>query len=212
VLVRLQLESALQRLRAAAICEASSRMDGWCISEAEVILKDELLIQGVPFSGVIDRIEIREKGGRAEVRLIDFKTGDKAQDPQAVHARKFTARSREAEPWQVCDLPGTGQFRWQNLQLPLYAAAMAAKGISNVQVAYFNLPKNIQDTVISGWDDFNQAWIDAGMQCASDIVRRIQDGIFWPPARVAFDNYSELFLGDVTTSVESPVIIDSPSV
>lgn len=204
VLVRLQLESALQRLRAAAAYEAASRMDGWRISETEVKLNGELLIEGVPFTGMIDRVEVRDRGGRREVRLIDFKTSDKALSPDTAHARELKAqpRGREGDEWQLFDSPNGGRYQWQNLQLPLYAAAMAARGVSQVQVAYFNLPKNVQDTAIIEWKEFNQAWIDAATHCAAEAVRRIQGNRFWPPAKVKYDDFSELFLGDVMSAVE----------
>lgn len=206
VLVRLQLESALQRLRAAAAYEAASRMDGWRISETETPLKDLLRIEEVPFVGTIDRVEVRERGGRAEVRLIDFKSSDKPLSPLLAHVREITGRSRiqEEDEWKRFDMPGAGRGQWLNLQLPLYAAAMAARGVSDVQVAYFNLPKSVQDTAIIAWPDFNHAWVDAALQCAGEIVRRIQAGVFWPPVRVPFDDYSELFLGDVASSVQPP--------
>jgi hypothetical protein len=37
---------------------------------------------------------------------------------------------------------------------------------------------------------------------AEKIVQRIRAGVFWPPARVSFDDYEELFLGDIEGSVE----------
>ena len=204
VLVRLQLESALQRLRAAAACEAVERANGWRIHDTEVRLEGELKIGGVPFTGMIDRIEKRERGGRLEVRLIDFKSSDKAQSPQVAHARELKAQSkwRAEDEWQLFDGPDGGQFQWQNLQLPLYAAALASKGMTDVQVAYFNLPKNVQETNLSLWDGFNKAWIDAALACAETAVERILEGRFWPPARVKYDDYSELFLGDVMSAVE----------
>jgi len=203
MLVRLQLESALQRLRTAAAHEAASRADGWRISEAEKKIDGLLMINGVPLRGKIDRIEIRERGGRAEIRLIDFKTSDKAESPQAVHYRSIKAqtRYRDEDAWQLFTAPDGSQFQWKNLQLPLYAAALAAQGITSVQVGYFNLPKNVQDTGLDLWPDFDARWITEATACASNIIDRIRAGVFWPPARVKYDDFAELFLGDPEHSV-----------
>ena len=204
MLLRLQLESALQRLRSAAFHEAESRKEGWQIQCAELVVEGDLQIAGLPFRGKIDRIEQRECGGRAEIRLIDFKTSDKAQKPLAAHTREITGRSRcrEEDAWKLFEAPDGRQRQWLDLQLPLYAAAMAARGVANVRVAYFNMPKNVQDVAITEWEDFDAKWSEQAVTFAEKIVQRIRTGVFWPPARVSFDDYEELFLGDIEGSVE----------
>ena len=210
MLVRLQLESAVQRLRAAAAYEAVSRADGWRIAQAEVVLGDDadaqpLLIAGARLRGKIDRVEHRHSGGRVDVRLLDFKTSDKADTPVKAHIRELSGRAklREGDEWK-CFTNAAGKYcQWLDLQLPLYAAAMAERGTTEASVGYFLLPKGVQDTTIEEWPAFDAGTVQAALDCAAEVVRRINDGIFWPPAKVKYDAYAELLLGDAEAAVKA---------
>jgi ATP-dependent helicase/nuclease subunit B len=70
-------------------------------------------------------------------------------------------------------------------------------------VGYFALPKSVQETGVQLWADFSDTWIDRALECAAEIVRRQRAGKFWPPADKAWpQSYDELFLGDITQTVE----------
>jgi ATP-dependent helicase/nuclease subunit B len=209
MLVRLQLESAVQRLRAAAGYEAQSRAEGWRIAEAEVVLGNDaeahpLLLSGARLRGKIDRVEHRHSGGRVDVRLIDFKTSDKADTPMKAHVRELKGRAklREEDGWKCFTNAAGKDCQWLDLQLPLYAAAMAERGTTQAGVGYFLLPKGVQDTTLEVWPDFDAVTMQAAVDCAAEVVRRINAGIFWPPAKVKYDAYSELLLGDAAAAVK----------
>jgi ATP-dependent helicase/nuclease subunit B len=219
-LVGLQIESLKQRLRNAAQCEAEQRELGWRIVKAEWQLggrDDEhpLLIEGARLRCTIDRIEQHEKTG--EIRVLDFKTADKAGDPKSEHTDKITARKRvlPEDEWKCFDHSSGVRLRWKDLQLPLYAAALRLRGISAQSVGYFAIPKSVQETQLKTWENFNDEWVDAALACAAEVVRRLREGIFWPPAPRARDrSFDTLFLGDINATVditpaESPVA--SPS-
>ncbi len=210
MLVRLQLESAVQRLRAAAAYEAQSRTDGWRIAQAEVVLGDDkdehpLLISGARLRGKIDRVEHRHSGGRVDVRLIDFKTSDKVDTPVKAHIKVLSGRAklRDGDEWKCFTNAAGKDCQWLDLQLPLYAAAMAVRGTTEASVGYFLMPKGVQDTTLEEWQDFDATTMQAALDCAAEVVRRINDGIFWPPAKVKFDAYEALLLGDAQAAVKN---------
>lgn len=207
MLVRLQVEGARQRIRALADAEAASRMDGWEIMGAELVIGGEedampLLIGGARLRGKIDRVEKRGP----VIRILDFKTSDKADGPQKAHVGKVSARRRSSgqDEWKhVLDRDGKTWLEWKNLQLPLYAAAMRARGLGIPEVGYFCLPKSVQHTGIQMWSDFDEWWVDRALEMAGEIVRRIEAGMFWPPCDVERSD-EPIFLGDVMGTVEWP--------
>lgn len=204
-LVSIQFEALVQNLRHAAEIEAAQRADGWRIHAAEMKMgsaADALRIDGALLKGKIDRVDRHEKTGR--LRLIDFKTSSKVRSPREAHAEKIGPRRRlsDADLWKTFELGGE-TWLWQDLQLPLYAAAMRQQGLRVDEAGYFCLPKSVQDTAILTWEDFDDAWQDHALACAAEIVRRLREGLFWPPAENAFEqDYEELFLGDLLTAVE----------
>ena len=205
-LVSLQIDSACQRLRHAAEQEALLRAEGWQIVEAEFALKElkkPLMIDGAQLTGTVDRIE-RHADGR--VRIVDFKTSDKAKKPQEAHVQSLKRRKLALEDeWKTLEIGGE-PFLWSDLQLPLYAAALNQSGWRVDEVAYFSLPKNVQGTVLQIWDGFGDEWIDAAVGCAGEVVKRIRDGVFWPPAKVTYDDFEEILLGDAEAASVAPLI------
>jgi ATP-dependent helicase/nuclease subunit B len=207
LMVRLQLESAIQRLQQAAKVDVLERKDGWQVLRSELDLRtapeeQALVIRGVRITGKLDRIEQRG----TELRIIDFKTSDTAGEPLKTHlkALRNTASVPEEQRWQLFSHEGK-IYRWLNVQLPLYAAAAAKLGYSGAEVAYLNLPKGTQDTVIEPWADFGDEIIQGALACAEAAIERIQQGIFWPPAaRVRSDSYAELTLSDPLNTVHWP--------
>ncbi len=209
-LVTLQTESIVQRLRQAAAVEAENRQRGWQASDAELQIghedeKDPFLIGAARLSGRIDRVE---RGCDGACRIIDFKTSDKIDGPDKRHFKVLSSRSRfnKADDWKCFDLPGGGRAMWLDLQLPLYAEAMRRRGLDVAGVAYFTLPKSIQDTRILEWADFDDSIIQAALACATEAVRRIQDGVFWPPAERSPDpTFEEMLLLDPLHSIQAPL-------
>ena len=209
-LITLQLESILQRLRQAAKIEAVSRQQGWQCVEAELQIgtKEDaapFLIAEARLSGRIDRVERHADG---TLRIVDFKSSDKPRKPHESHFKAITARTKlnEADAWKCFDLPEGRRGMWLDLQLPLYAAALRQRGLNVSRVAYFALPKSIQETEILEWDGFDDALIDAALDCAAEAVKRIRAGQFWPPAdRSPNDSFDEILLHDPLHSVEAPL-------
>ncbi len=207
-LITIQFEMLTQNLRFAAETEAAQRQDGWQIYLAEESfgsIKDEtpLLIEGARLRCKIDRVDRHEKSGH--LRVLDFKTSDKAKSPLDAHADKIGSRKKlsEAELWKTFEHSDGQTYLWRDLQLPLYAAALRLRGLSPDAVGYFALPKSVQETGVQLWADFSDTWIDRALECAAEIVRRQRAGKFWPPADKAWpQSYDELFLGDITQTVE----------
>lgn len=208
-LVLLQADSLVQRLRQAAVVEATSRQTGWECLEAELKIGHPedalpLLLEGARLAGRIDRVERHVSGA---VRIVDFKTSDKTDKPDKRHYRKITNRMRlrEEDAWKTFELPQGERGLWLDLQLPLYAAALRQRGLDVSQVAYLALPKSVQSTELSEWKGFDAAIIEAAVTCAEEAVRRIRAGQHWPPAERSPDTtFDELLLHDPLHSVEAP--------
>lgn len=209
-LITLQLDSILQRLRHAANIEAENRRHGWqCIAaELQIGSQDDAtpyLIGETRLSGRIDRVERHADGS---IRIVDFKSSDKAGAPLKTHVKTITARSKlnDDDEWKCFDLPDGKRGMWLDLQLPLYAAALRQRGQPVTRAAYFALPKGIQETQILEWEQFDDELIDAAVNCAAAAVQRIRDGRFWPPAeRTPDDSFEEMLLHEPLASVEPPV-------
>ena len=209
-LITLQMESILQRLKKAAEIEAKNRQEGWQCIDAELLIGDKeeatpFLIAEARLRGRIDRVERHVDG---TLRIVDFKSSDKPRTPQEAHVKVITARTKltEADEWKCFDLPDGKRGLWLDLQLPLYAAALQKRGQSISSVAYFALPKSIQDTAILEWEGFDSALIDAAHLCATEAVQRIRSGQFWPPAeRSPNASFDEILLNDPLHSVQPPL-------
>jgi ATP-dependent helicase/nuclease subunit B len=210
-LITLQLDSILQRLRQAAHVEAENRQCGWQCIEAELQIggKDDtlpFLIAEARLRGRIDRVERHVDGS---LRIVDFKSSDKPREPQDTHYKVISSRTKltEADEWKCFDLPEGKRGLWLDLQLPLYAAALQQRGQQVSRVAYFALPKSIQDTAILPWEGFDEALVEAALACAAEAVQRIRSGQFWPPApRSPNDSFEEMLLGDPLKSVVGLVL------
>ncbi len=102
--VLIQLESAKQRLDWAAKIQAREREAGWAITDVEwLVPKDPETklptwsIDGMPISFKIDRIERHEHSG--EIRVLDYKTSDKAESPQESHLKKLASGTSADDFW-----------------------------------------------------------------------------------------------------------------
>lgn len=165
--VRLQIELFRHRLASFAAWQAERRRDGWRVVAVEAQPPGE----GVPFevdgepvllSGRIDRIERHER--RDEWMLLDYKTGERASDPDDAH------RDGEA---------------WVDLQLPLYRhllPAIAEAGLpteppgpdATVRLGYVSLPRSGEvESALASWSDEELARAD---ETARSVVRRLREG------------------------------------
>ncbi len=205
-LITLQLESILQRLKKAAEVEARNRQEGWRCIDAELQIGGEgdatpFKIAEARLRGRIDRVERHVDG---TLRIVDFKSSDKPRLPQESHFKVITSRTRltETDEWKCFDLPDGKRGLWLDLQLPLYAAALQQRGLNVSKVAYFALPKSIQDTAILEWESFDKELTEAAVVCAAEAVQRIRSGVFWPPAERSLNaSFDEILLGDAERSV-----------
>ncbi|MFI4876182.1 MAG: PD-(D/E)XK nuclease family protein [Blastopirellula sp. JB062] len=178
--VRIQVEQLRLRLQWFASAQARRAAEGWKIvrTEADNAEHEPLLqVDDMPvlLKGRIDRIDHHADSNRWAV--IDYKTSDSAKKPESDHHRG-TFEQRE----------------WFNVQLPFYRMIARELGIGpHVEVGYFTLPAKREDVKYraAAWeqDDFDQA-----EAIIMDVVRKIRNGLFWPPADIHGqpDDYSRI--------------------
>ena len=104
--------------------QAQLAAEGWRTIATELKLTRSLA--GMEISGRIDRIDFHPEYG---LRLIDYKTSDKATDPAKVHWR--SAREDNDEAIRFI-LPGKKkEMEWADLQLPLYRWLLESHELKN---------------------------------------------------------------------------------
>jgi RecB family exonuclease len=160
--VRVQVELARERLRSAARWQAQWRQQGWSIAHVELGFQRDagevhFAVDGRDFwlHGRIDRIDRHERTGAWAV--LDYKTGDKASDPDRSH------RTSDG---------------WIDLQLPLYRHLAASIGVEGqVKLGYIVLPKSVADidVKLADWDPDALAEAD---ERARQVVRDVWAGRF----------------------------------
>lgn len=208
--VHIQMESLEQRLRAFAHEQVTQLEAGWEMVEVEYRLHEPPpgpVLEGYGIRGVVDRIERHRDTGK--VRIVDYKTGDKAADPEGAHLRNWGTRDERCPPpdYAVIHAPDLKKpMVWTNLQLPLYAWALQQKGVAeSVEVAYFNLPKALSETGIRSWNpDAFEARNAAALACARGVLRDIGSRRFWPPREPGFrDPFESIFFKDIEARVDA---------
>ena len=196
--VTIQLDAAKQRLAAAARAQARLVSEGWQIIRSEMQIKAQL--NGITVSGRIDRIDQHRKTG--QIRILDYKTSDRAATPEAVH---LGSTSPEIPDYARVS-PDSKEKRWTDLQLPLYRILLPEELLSEgpIQIGYFNLPKAIGDTGVILWAEFSAELLASASECAAGIIESIQNRKFWPPApKVSYDDFEHLFPADIANCIES---------
>jgi ATP-dependent helicase/nuclease subunit B len=186
--IKIQLDAAQQRLRAAARVQADLVRKGWEIVASEIKMEFEL--GGIPVSGKIDRIDRHRETGR--IRILDYKTSDRAQSPEEAHLGPVL---EDIVGYMKVDINGKVK-RWTDLQLPLYRMLLPEEEIFQgpIGLGYFNLPKAVNDTGVVIWEDFSDELLESARGCAESMVKDIQNRRFWPPAsKVQFDDFESLF-------------------
>ena len=196
--VRIQTESLRQRLTWLARIQAGERAAGWQVVDVE--RKVEIPVGDAMLVAKIDRIDRHRESG--ELRVIDYKTG-KVDTVEKEHRSKIIASSVPAP--HLTDSPAlhagvaNGKpvtYRWKNLQLPLYAAALVRRGEAMPRPCYFALGATAGDVAIEEWADFSLADLDAAEACAAWVVGNIANHVFTPPVeKVSYDDYSILAAG-----------------
>lgn len=163
--VRVQMRHIRARLSAFAGWQAAWREKGWRIERIEAaegadrfdLQLDDGRVMTV--GGRIDRIDRNERTG--EHLVLDYKTSDKAKDPDEVHRQRGD---------------------WVDLQLPLYRHLASAGGIEGaVRLGYVLLPKNAEQVGVrlAEWTD---AELEQADGVARDVAAKVLDQQFWPPA------------------------------
>ncbi|MFW5894243.1 MAG: RecB family exonuclease, partial [Verrucomicrobiota bacterium] len=201
--VTIQLDSVIQRLRAAAEVQARLCADGWEIIAAEVPLDPSRATRfsPLPIRGTVDRVD-RHPDGR--IRLLDYKTTDSPHKPADTHwgpVRKTTADFAFTSD-------GKKERAWTDLQLPLYALLCDSVPDGAIpECGYFNLPKAVTQTGIQLWDNLTAAHLQSAARCAAGVAQSILDGVFWPPAEtLQYDDFESLLFGNPAETAAPPPI------
>jgi ATP-dependent helicase/nuclease subunit B len=197
--VRIQTEALRQRFLWFARVQACNRAEGWEVIEVEH--KFEIPAGEATIVAKIDRID--RHCGDGTLRVIDYKTG-KVSGVAKAHRRKISARTvlpahlGEAGPavYSGSENGKPADFRWINLQLPLYAVAIRNRDGGMPVPCYFTLGSTAADVDLQVWEDFSEPDLEAARKCADWIAERITAGAFWPPAeKVEYDDFSVLTAG-----------------
>lgn len=211
--VRIQREAMHQRLRWTARVLAEIHADGWEILETEKPIRLSLP-GGATISGTIDRIDRHRDSGA--IRVIDYKTGNpgnrKTSKVEAAHRIKATDAviqrhahlPEDCPAWhEATDAKGKTQtMLWENLQLPLYVAAVLADHKTLPEPCYLTIGDTFDRVGLHVWENVLQADVDSAITCADWITERIRQGIFMPPAdAVRYDDFEDLAAGSSLTEL-----------
>lgn len=221
--VALQVESMRQRLRAFADVQSGLRGEGWRIIAAEEEITPEwgAKLGEVTLNGKIDRIDRNEKSGT--LRVIDYKTSQLERGPAGAHVKKASPLDLDDEHnrWKCFDDKRGKSYRWLDLQLPLYALAVAARhpDAGVVDAAYICLPAAVDGIGLKEWKRDSKSgavWgsdlLESAKKCAEEAVRRMSAGAFWPPSDdLKYDDFGDLLLGDAERAVCPPETWEAPS-
>lgn len=197
--VRIQTEALRQRLSWLSRIQAANRLDGWEVVDVE--RKVELPVGEAMIVAKIDRIDRHRETGR--LRVLDYKTG-KVDGVDKAHRKRLTPSSalpahlpRDCPAvYQGEDKGKSADFLWTNLQLPLYSAALVARGEPLPTPCYFTLRSTEADVGIHEWTNFETADLDAAQACADWVAGQIAAKVFQPPAeKVTYDDFAILAAG-----------------
>ena len=142
-------------------------------SDFPIELKEPYVIKGK-----IDRIDKNIKTGK--IRIIDYKTSEKAKQPDKVHYK--SPQNYDKFPVYARFSLDDKSYCWLDLQLPIYYLMLKNSEINidgNLSCSYFNLPKTISETGIISWNDINN-FIPSACKAIADIIINIEKNIFWP--------------------------------
>jgi len=197
--VRIQTEALRQRFLWLSKVQADLRNEGWEVVDVE--RKVEIPVGEAHIVAKIDRIDRHRGSGR--LRVIDYKTGkvdsvDKAHRKKVTTATVLPAHYTMADPVVFLgeEKGKSASFRWTNLQLPLYAAAVMDREKTLPAPCYLTLGATESEVALHEWPDFETADLAAAQACANWVAEKIAAGVFWPPAeKVTYDDYEILAAG-----------------
>lgn len=192
--VQIQLDSMRQRLLALGDVFEACFQDGYMVCETEWDFGKEqpLPLGQMRLKGVIDLVLHRPSDN--QYLLIDYKTRDSAQGAQAAHYKKpKTVPDDPFLPEQYFSL-GDKVYRWEDLQLPLYAHAWKQIRGADVACAYINLAKAVSQIKLDVWEVTPEE-VKSAVTCAEAIAGKVASGEFpfadssWnDPYRIWFGN------------------------
>jgi hypothetical protein len=90
--------------------------------------------------------------------------------------------------------------------LPLYREMLRVTQGPDVRIGHILLPAARGETSFAVWDNYSDALHGHAMACAAAVIRRIGDGIFWPPAArpPRYDDFGDLLLNDAERTIMPP--------
>lgn len=210
--IRIQTESLRQRFLWLAHVQAESQQDGWDVLDVE--RKIELPVAGSLIVAKIDRIDRHRHTG--QLRVLDYKTGA-VDSISSAHRTKITASTKipphihdECPAIHPVDEKGKSKnFLWHNLQLPLYAAALAPDFPTP---CYFTLGATQEKVALRAWSDFHPTDLEAATACAEWAVHQIAAAVFWPPSeKLKYDDFAPLTAGRNFSEMIDPENLISPA-
>eukprot|EP00112_Aurelia_sp_Birch-Aquarium-sp1_P004327 Seg14887.2 transcript_id=Seg14887.2/GoldUCD/mRNA.D3Y31 product="ATP-dependent helicase/deoxyribonuclease subunit B" protein_id=Seg14887.2/GoldUCD/D3Y31 len=204
--VEMQQEIARSRLHALAYHQAEQRSLGWKIIDVELDVGKELpwCIAEHPIKMQVDRIERNE--GTGKYRVMDYKTSASATHPQEAPLTSFKPDENRPILGELITPPRKrSEFRWQNLQLPIYAWFVKEHYQLNEipEVGYIQMPSATSETEFAIWDSFDEAMFDSAKQWAEEAVRRIEQGEFFNATELStndqkWDDFARLAQGSLS--------------
>lgn len=234
-----QQEIGVRRLRKAAEVQARERGAGWKIAVCELEFKGfrpvglDATTMPLPLDGRIDRVDFRETPEGIEWRILDYKSGERAEPPEKTHFKAISKLDDRSlyKPHEVMTLtkkvkarkgePGEKSYeaRWIDLQLPIYvllgeAVRNGSHAVENLSIregaissGYFLLPANLDDTDVKTFKGF-EGWQESAAECLAGVSRAISEGVFWPPRRPKYDDFELLFFDRINPAVASQRTVD----
>ncbi|MCF7853923.1 MAG: PD-(D/E)XK nuclease family protein [Candidatus Pacebacteria bacterium] len=187
----IQLDSARQRLSAAARIQADLNAEGWQILHTEYKLGrgQGVSLNGMRVTGKVDRIDRHPNGA---LRILDYKTSESARSPADA---LWTSVSEETVDYARVMIGGK-ERKWADLQLPLYHLLLCEEmGETAIECGYFNLPRAVSATGVDIWDNVTESVLRSARTCAEGVIADVLNGRFWPPAsRLKYDDFEDLFV------------------
>lgn len=185
--VRLQVEQARRRLRHVARVQAERRQQGWQIVKVEDSVgahnNAAIEVDGrkMTIRGRFDRVDRHEQTG--DWAILDYKSH--GHMPRKKHLQKV----------------GRDQYRWIDLQLPIYRLMipfLVGESVDpdRVRLGYFNIGDKETDTRINE-ADFKPEEFRQAEEVIKDCIRGIWQGDFRPsPDPVLYDDYAMILQSD----------------
>ncbi|HMP89782.1 MAG TPA: PD-(D/E)XK nuclease family protein [Kiritimatiellia bacterium] len=212
LVVELQEQSVIQRLKVFAALHVAGVEEGWQIVDVEK--RFVITLGDIEVRGIIDRID-RHADGR--YRVLDYKTSDNAnKTPDAMHL--VAPRAIDTRPYVEVFYKGKNRKaeslrHWSDLQLPLYTHyIMETMGRGQVvETGYVQLTKAVSDIKISLWEGLDDRLVESAVTCAKGVLQDATAGVFGPPLITSVrDTFDERWWPDFLAQVKPPVLEAAP--